>query len=274
MTQSESQVKVLNIKKFAEICHTTPRTLRFYEQKGLIRPYAIDPFTKYRSYDARQARDFLRIKLLQNFGIPLNELQELVKNKQLQHKLEQQLKQVKEDLEEKQREYTFLNAMNSFLFEEDMSNVFTKELFPQRKLFCMEVKDADYKDMALYQKQLLDEANRLHLSFGKEQYTFYHTTRYEPKGTKLELAVACDQNRKNLTFASGFSFKQFPKTEALVYTYEGPYEYFSVIYQKLYSYIEQHKIKLTGNVFDVYDLSYKQKSKYAMKTKLVFPVKH
>ena len=148
MTQRKSQVKVLSIKKFAEICHTTPRTLRFYEQKGLIKPYAINPITKYRSYDARQAREFLRIKLLQNYGIPLGELQILAKNQQLDTKLEEQLVKVKAAIAEKQKEYKFLNTMKSFLFEKDMKNVFKREVFPAKELFCMRFFDADYKDMA------------------------------------------------------------------------------------------------------------------------------
>lgn len=274
MTQGKSQVKVLNIKKFAEICHTTPRTLRFYEQKGLIKPHAIDPFTKYRSYDARQARDFLRIKLLQNFGITLDELQLLVKNKELDKKLEQQLVKAKEEIVEKQREYKFLDTMRSFLSEEDMKNVFTKETFPSRNLFCMQVKKADYKDMAIYQKQLLDEAKRLHLDISEEQYTFYHTTRYEPKGTTIELALQVNNKAaiKNDNIEPNFSFKKLPKTEALVYTYKGPYEYFSVIYQKLFSYIELHKVQLAGDVFDIYNFPQNGRSKYEMSTKLVFPI--
>ena len=59
MTQGQSQVnpstssgltlsqveesKRLAIKEFAQICRTTPRTLRFYEQKGLFKPFKIYP---------------------------------------------------------------------------------------------------------------------------------------------------------------------------------------------------------------------------------------
>lgn len=272
MTQRKGQVKVLSIKKFAEICHTTPRTLRFYEEKGLITPYAIDPFTKYRSYNARQARDFLRIKLLQNFGIPLNELQTLVRNNQLNQRLEQQLAKIKEELEEKQKEYSFLEKMKSFLSEDDIHTIFTKETFASHELFCLLVTDANYKNMEAYQKRLIEEAKHLGLDTGKEIYAFYSTTQYEPKGTTIELAIPYHHLKpsKDIRLNTDFIFKKFPKTEALVYTYIGPYEYFSVIYQKLFNYIEKQKIQLSGNNFDIYDLSEKN-SKYDVKAKLVFP---
>lgn len=52
----------------------SPRTLRFYEQKGLFKPIKIDSNSKYRFYDPKQARDFLKIKLLQNFHLSLKQI--------------------------------------------------------------------------------------------------------------------------------------------------------------------------------------------------------
>src|SRR3989338_472751 len=74
MTQGQSQVNLLTIKQFAEVCRTTPRTLRFYEKKGLFKPAVIDTFNKYRFYHPSQAREFLKIKLLQNFHVPLKQI--------------------------------------------------------------------------------------------------------------------------------------------------------------------------------------------------------
>lgn len=42
---------LLSIHEFAHVCRTTPRTLRFYAQKGLFKPIKIDQNNKYRFYD-------------------------------------------------------------------------------------------------------------------------------------------------------------------------------------------------------------------------------
>src|SRR5947207_2817168 len=78
MTLRQSQDKVLTIAQFARLCRVTPRTLRFYEQKGLLKPAVVDEFTKYRGYLPEQVREVLKIKLLQQFNSPLNEIKELL----------------------------------------------------------------------------------------------------------------------------------------------------------------------------------------------------
>mgnify|MGYP004417314120 CR=1 FL=1 len=104
-------------------------------------------------------------------------------------------------------------------------------------------------------------------------HTFYLTTRYEPKATSIELALPLLKKSTNtLKLKATNSLRELPQTKALVYEYSGPYEYFSVVYQKLFKYIEQHQIQLSGDVFDVYELSDKKSSKYEMKAKLVFPI--
>ncbi|MBA3723429.1 MAG: MerR family transcriptional regulator [Candidatus Levybacteria bacterium] len=276
MTQRQSQVKVLSIKKFAEICHTTPRTLRFYEQKGLITPYQIDPYTKYRSYNARQARDFLKIKLLQNFNIPLEQIQQIVKKSNLDNELQKRIKQVKEELVQKQKEYKFLQSMSSFMIEEDLNKLFSKEWFGPYELFCMQVDNADYNKMADYQNTIIKEAKRLRLSPSKLQLIFYNTTAYEPKGTNVEVTLICNKKDAELLhdkLQRNFYFKRYPKTQALTYQYTGPYEYFSLIYQKLFDYIFEKDIVLVDRVFDIHSLQpLKKQSKYETSATIAFPI--
>ena len=70
----------------------------------LIKPVYIDPFTKYRYFTEDQARQFLRLRLLHDFHIPLNKLQEIVKTNKVREALEKELKKFKEQmLEQKKR---------------------------------------------------------------------------------------------------------------------------------------------------------------------------
>ena len=74
MTQRQSQVNLLTINKFAKMCRTTPRTLRLYEKKGLLKPAYIDTYNSYRYYKVSQVEDFQKIRLLKNFHVPLREI--------------------------------------------------------------------------------------------------------------------------------------------------------------------------------------------------------
>lgn len=155
MTQGESQVKVnnfLSIQQFAQVCRTTPRTLRFYEKKRLFKPAMADPFTKYRFYDPKQARDFLKIKLLQNFHIPLKQINNSPKNNAEVH-LRNKLQTLQEEIREKQKEYKFLEKIKDFLFEEN-KNIFQVKTFGPFNLFCMKVEHGEYARITDYIKTL------------------------------------------------------------------------------------------------------------------------
>src|SRR3989344_5455139 len=104
MTQRQSQVTLLKVGDFAQICRTTPRTIRFYEKKGLIKPILIDEFSGYRFYDPKQAREVFKIKLLQNFSLSLKDVSKSIKKYNEYGFLEEKLGKIKEEIEQKQKE--------------------------------------------------------------------------------------------------------------------------------------------------------------------------
>src|SRR5579864_5587967 len=110
MTQRQSQVKLLNISQFAQVCRTTPRTLRFYEQKNLIKPVKVNKSNGYRYYNPYQARDFLKIKLLQNFNLSLKDLK-LTVNQNVDSTFGTEIKKLKQEIKEKQSEMNFLKKV-------------------------------------------------------------------------------------------------------------------------------------------------------------------
>lgn len=283
MTQGQSQVNpsagsgqgLLTIKQFAEVCRTTPRTLRFYEKKGLFKPAVIDTFNKYRFYDPRQAREFLKIKLLQNFHIPLKQ----IKTNSAQVTLINRLKALKEEIQEKEKEYNFLEKMKSFLFKDDkIENVFqTKNLGPFN-LFCMKIEHGEYAKITEYLRILWKEAKRLKLKCEKYEIVFYLNSAYNPKNTPLEIALICKLSLSHLTSGNtkmkeDFYFKKYPKTKALAFEYNGPYEYLILVYQKLFSYIENANINPTSPVFDIYKKGpLNTESRYDYQTTIGFPI--
>ena len=140
MTQGQSQVNLLTIKQFAEVCRTTPRTLRFYEKKGLFKPAVIDAFNKYRFYHPSQAREFLKIKLLQNFHVPLKQ----IKANSVETTLLNRLKILKEEIAEKEKEYKFLKRIKALL-NDDFNKIFKEIYFGPYRLFCFKVENGQYQ---------------------------------------------------------------------------------------------------------------------------------
>lgn len=266
---------LLTIYEFAQICRTTPRTVRFYEEKGLFAPYSVDGKTKYRYYKKEQARDFLKIKLLQHFKMPLYRVKQLRETTNIEKSLESELARIQAALAEGQKELAFLRQIKTFLFnEKKVLDMMTTETFGPYTLFCHYVDPADYDQINTYRQELFNTAKSVGLQHKNTDMCFYDTMQYMPKGTKVELALIC--NEINLSaiahLDSTFYYRTFPRTTCLVYTSTGPYDYFILVYTKLDRYMLRHGMKLVGKVFDLYEKSFfNTKSPYDYVHKLCYP---
>lgn len=65
------------IGEFANLSGVSAKTLRFYDEIGLLRPASIDSRTRYRHYLSHQLEELAAIVALKEFGVPLNEIRNL-----------------------------------------------------------------------------------------------------------------------------------------------------------------------------------------------------
>lgn len=68
---------LLKISNFAKTLNTTIKTLRTYEEKGILKPIKRD-LNGYRYYSKKQRSQFDQIKKLQFFGFSLNEIKKII----------------------------------------------------------------------------------------------------------------------------------------------------------------------------------------------------
>jgi DNA-binding transcriptional MerR regulator len=69
---------MLNIGDFARLAQVSPRTLRHYDDLGLLRPERVDQANGYRSYGVGQLARLHRIVALRDLGFALDEIGELL----------------------------------------------------------------------------------------------------------------------------------------------------------------------------------------------------
>lgn len=69
---------MFTIGAFARLAGVSVRTLRLYDQNGLLPPAAIDADTGYRSYQARQLPRLHRILALKDLGLSLDKIADLL----------------------------------------------------------------------------------------------------------------------------------------------------------------------------------------------------
>jgi len=66
-----------HIGEFAELSGVSAKTLRFYDEIGVLRPASVDPRTGYRRYLPQQLEDLASILALKNLGVSLAQVRKL-----------------------------------------------------------------------------------------------------------------------------------------------------------------------------------------------------
>lgn len=69
------------IGEFAEFCGVSAKTLRFYDEVGVLRPASVDPRTGYRQYLPQQLEQMASIIALKSLGLPLTQIREFTAKK-------------------------------------------------------------------------------------------------------------------------------------------------------------------------------------------------
>ncbi len=74
----------LSIGQMSKLKDVPIKTLRFYDEIGLFKPYEVDDITGYRNYTLEQIKKLDLILYLENIGIPLKEIKENIENNTLE----------------------------------------------------------------------------------------------------------------------------------------------------------------------------------------------
>ncbi|MFR7591870.1 MAG: MerR family transcriptional regulator [Longibaculum sp.] len=103
---------LLTCGEFAKLCHITKRVLFYYDELGLLKPAYVNE-KNYRYYSIHQYDQISTIKLFQNLGMSLKDIQGLIHKEDLQEKkqiLNEQLQIVDQKIKD------FENIRNNLLF--------------------------------------------------------------------------------------------------------------------------------------------------------------
>lgn len=277
-SNSMQKNNLLTINEFAKLCRSTPRTLRLYEQLGLLKPIERDKWNKYRLYDPGQGRLFFRIKLLQSFQVPLKEIKKLVEAEVTEKYLDERVGKLKREIEEKQKELNFVKGFQDFYFKKnELSQLVKTKTIGPFTIFGKLIEKEHYHqitqdliDVSIISKRLGFERTN------KSLVLYLEPENYKPLGTKIEISEIIKSNAKlkEKKIPDGYFVKKFPKVKAYVYTYKGPYEFITLVYEKL------HELKITKTLpvsFQPFDIQLNDilgdTLPYDLTTKICFPVK-
>lgn len=157
--------KNLTIGKLAEILEISTKTLRYYENEGLLIPSFKNPITRYRYYENHHIKELHIIHLLKKLGFSLEEIRKIKKNDNLIDRLTFKHNEIKaeiEGLKKKKNEIDYsINHLQNALKIEINFQIKVVEL-PLKKFNKIEIKPVDFDEIKLYEiglklRQMTDE---------------------------------------------------------------------------------------------------------------------
>ncbi|CAJ1193511.1 MerR family transcriptional regulator [Companilactobacillus paralimentarius DSM 13238 = JCM 10415] len=159
------------IKKLAELAGVSTRTLRYYDQIGLLKPSEVNE-NNYRIYDEKNVNKLQQILFYRALDFPLNRIQKLINDpnfSRLQALKEQQLL-LKSKRDELESLLTNIDAtIKDFQGEEKMTDDEKFEAFKQTKIseneqrFGQEIREN-------YGKRVVDAANDKFVKLSEKKY--------------------------------------------------------------------------------------------------------
>lgn len=149
-----------HVGEFAELCGVSAKTLRFYDEVGVLRPASVDPRTGYRQYWPQQLEQMASILTLRNLGVPLAQVRDFIANGGASADRRAILSNLKRKIEDSVETATqSLNWINAALDELDKGqspiSVIVKRQ-PAVRVASIRVKLRNYAEVARFETELSD----------------------------------------------------------------------------------------------------------------------
>ena len=241
----------LKIGEFSKMMQVTVKTLRHYEQRGLLMPEEVDKWTGYRYYSISQMQRLNAIRDLQRQGFTLEEIKELFDDgaqmpgvELLTQKIEETERQLQLLVERRRH---LLNWLDSHKQKNTMEK-FNIQSLPEIIVASHREVIADYSALgALCVNKIGPEMQRLGCKCPLPGYCFTieHNSEYAPSTIDIEY---CEQVEEMGIDSNIIQFKRLAAVpKALCMKHVGPYERFYESYTEAFKYMEEQGFKIAGH---------------------------
>ncbi|MBQ5891099.1 MAG: MerR family transcriptional regulator [Bacteroidales bacterium] len=241
----------LKIGEFSKMMQVTVKTLRYYEQKGLLLPYEVDEWTGYRYYSIYQMQRLNIIRGLQQQGFTLEEIKELLEDGEQMPSIDQ----LTQKIEETEHQLQLLIKRRSQLLKwlDSHKQIKTMEQISIQSL--PEIIVASHREIipnydalgALCVNKIGPEMQRLGCKCPPPGYCFTIEHNKEYRSTDLDIEY-CEQVEEMGKDSNIIQFKQLPAVEkALCIKHIGGYERFHESFAEAFRYMEEKGYKPVGH---------------------------
>ena len=253
---------MLRIGDFSRLAQVSIKTLRFYDEIGLFKPSAIDPFTGYRYYMLDQLPRLNRILALKDAGFSLDQIANFLDDDlnadEIRRMLRLKRTELQQELEVAQARLTRLEMrLRQIELEDKMPDyeVVIKQLEPQQALCIRQLVPA-----AADIRRLLDEVrgavHQHNIRHTGPWVVLYHHASYRDYDLDVEVAMPVDAATYGgivLRGGAQMTVRTIPAVDrAVTILFQGDYTALSSVYAALNTYLHEHGYNFLGPAREVF----------------------
>ena len=247
---------MFKIGDFSKLSQVSVRTLRYYEEMGLLKPVEVDRFTSYRYYSVDQLPRLNRILALKDLGFSLEQITQLLDEglppAQIRGMLRMRQAEIREQVEEEQARLARVEArLRQIEQENTMStyDVIIKKIEPQTVASLREVIPVPQDVGKMFDKMFAYLGQRGVRPAGPPS-AIWHDPDYHEGDIDTEVAVPITEA---LPDSGGVKTVQLPGVANMACAiHQGSYEGFSQAYAAIMGWIAANGYRVAGPIREIY----------------------
>lgn len=245
----------MKVGEFSRVGQVTVKTLKVYEETGLLVPASVDVWSGYRDYTANQLFDLYKILAFRDLGLSLEQIRLILEKEptpeQMRGMLVLKSVQLQGLLEDEKKKLALVeNLIERINKEEIMSDysVIVKDV-EQVKVASVRGILPDYKAMGTQMSSISDFIRNNKVQTSGAPFAIHHDSEYKEKDVDIESAFPVsgtptgDDKIKIRTLDAG----KFAST-----IHNGAYDTISDAYKAVFSWADSNKYKTTGPAREIY----------------------
>ena len=242
--------QLYKIGMFAQMNHITIKTLRFYEEQGLLLPAHVDGENGYRYYTMNQMADIQRITALKQAGFTLDDIKLINQGADTASLLSSKKAALLKKIAELTSQIAVIDGYLSGPAGTLDAPVLIRTI-PAVTVASMKKRIDSYDELFSLMPEMGAEMERLGCRCALPEYCFTH---YLEPGYKDEhiLIETCEAVTEKKEDSHLVKFRELPEITAACIFHKGSYSNFSESYAAILRFIEENGYEICGNIRENY----------------------
>ena len=242
--------QLYKIGMFAQMNHITIKTLRFYEEQGLLLPAYVDGENGYRYYTMNQMADIQRITALKQAGFTLDDIKLINQGADTAYLLSSKKAALLKKIAELTSQIAVIDGYLSGPAGTLDAPVLIRTI-PAVTVASMKKRIDSYDELFSLMPEMGAEMERLGCRCALPEYCFTH---YLEPGFRDEhiLIETCEAVTEKKEDSALVKFRELPEITAACIFHKGSYRNFSESYAAILRFIEENGYKICGNIRENY----------------------